>query len=144
MYFCLAWQNRRGLWAAMNVSSEVNGVCGGRILSVTTLFGVECFQSGETQAVLGTKLFLSLPCAMNRLWSHLQSDRSNGGTIDESNAWRSPPPAKHSSLFKESYANFCARVSWDPCLLATSVLCSLLTSPFVDHGQYFKKCLKNS
>lgn len=69
----------------MKVSSEVNGVCGGRILKVTTSLGVECFQSGETQAVLGTKLFLSLLCAMNRLWSHLQSDGSSVGTMEETN-----------------------------------------------------------
>lgn len=84
MYFCLPWQNRRGLWAAMKVSSEVNGVWVGRILNVITLFEVESFQSGETQ-VRGTKLFLSLPCAMSKLWSHLQSNSFNGGTIGKTN-----------------------------------------------------------
>lgn len=69
MYFCLASQNRRGLWAAIKVSNEVNAVWDGRILSVTTLFEVECFHSGETQVVRGAKLFLFPPCAMNKLWS---------------------------------------------------------------------------
>lgn len=109
----------------MNVSSEVKGVWGGRILKVTTLLGVECFQSGETQAVLGAKLFLSLLCAMKRLWSHLQSDRSNGKVMDETIVWTSRLSILtyvHSSSFAELYADFCARVSWDPCLLATCVL----------------------
>ena len=67
----------------MKVSSEVNVVWGGRIL-VTTLFEVESFQSGETQ-VRGTKLFLFLPCAMSKLWSHLQSKKFNGETMEKSN-----------------------------------------------------------
>ena len=78
MYFCLAWQNRRGLWAAMKVSSEVSGAWGGRICilgGLNALLEVESFQSGETQ-VRGTKLFFFLPCAMNKLWSHLQSKKS--------------------------------------------------------------------
>jgi len=120
-YFCLAWQNRRGLWAAMKVSSEVNGVWGGRILNVTTLLEVESFQSGETQ-VRGTKLFLSLPCAMNKLWSHLQSKKSNGETMEKSNFSWSHPCRPNASSLQGFYGNFCARVSWDPYLLATSVL----------------------
>ena len=82
MYFCLASQNRRGLWAAIKVSNEVNAVWDGRILSVTTLFEDECFHSGETQVVRGAKLFLFPPCAMNKLWSYPQSKRSVGGTTD--------------------------------------------------------------
>lgn len=116
MYFCLAWQNRRGLWAAMKVSSEVNGVWGGRILNVTTLLEVECFQSGETQVVRGIKLFLSPPCAMNKLWSYPQSNWSNGETMKKSKVWRSFHPSSY------AYGNLCARVSWDPGLLATTVL----------------------
>lgn len=120
MYFCLAWQNRRGLWAAMKVSSEVNGVWGGRILNVTTLLEVECFQSGETQVVRGIKLFLSPPCAMNKLWSYPQSNWSNGETMKKSKAWRSFHPSKF-FFIRNAYGNFCARVSWDPGLLATTV-----------------------
>lgn len=119
MYFCLAWQNRRGLWAAMKVSSEVNGVWGaGRILNVATLLEVESFQSGETQ-VRGAKLFLFLPCAMNKLWSHLQSNKSNGETMEKSNFSTSYPCRPNDSSFRGLYGNFCARVSWDPYLLAT-------------------------
>ena len=76
IYFCLAWQNRLGLWAAMKVSSEVTWVWGGGILKVTTLFVVVSFQSGEMQVVIGVRSFLSRFFSINWLWSHLQSVRS--------------------------------------------------------------------